>query len=847
MTLGPMLRSMLREARGGLGRTLFLVACLAIGVAAVVGVAALVRAMESGIASQSRRLLAADLEISSRRPLPEVADETVRALAPSARRVTVHELVTLVGRRTSDGVVGSRLVELKAVQGDYPFYGELVLDPPDARVADLHPSTVFCAPELLAGLGMELGDELVIGRRPYRVAAAILEEPDRLDVSFTMGPRVLVSGAGLERAGLLGVGSRVRYAARYALPGHRDRAALEVLAERVRDAVRAGPEATGRVRVRTHHDGQPSVRRALERVQRYLGLVALLSLVLGGLGVAQIVRAWIAARIGQLAILRCLGWRPREVFLVTFGHLLLVALLASLLGGALGLLVPVGLARLIPDLVPAELLDPWQPLAMTRGVLLGVGIAALFALAPLLELWRISPARVLRAEVEPLPPRPLVRWGARLALAGGLLGCARWQAESWDRAAAFTGGLVALAGLLALAARGLSRLAARVPRGRLGPTLRWGIAALARPSAGTTGAIVALGVGVMVVLAMALVEQRVGAELGRALPEDAPSVFFVDVQPDQWPPLETLLAEQGARAIDSVPVVMARLSAIDGVPVGELRGRYGRSEWVLTREQRLTWVEQLPEDNEIVAGALWSEPRLAEVSIEEEFARDLGVDVGARLTFDVQGVPVTLHVTSLRSVEWQSFAINFFLVVEPGVLEDAPHMRIAAARLPEAAESRVQDRLVADFGNVTMLPVRPILEKVLALMRRVALGVRVLGAFTIAAGLVILAGAVASTAVRRGGEVALLKTLGVTRGGVVRLLAVEYALCGAVAGLVGAVGALVLTWGFLEHVVEWPAELPLPVLPAAVVASAGLAVVFGLAASAQALAARPWRTLRQVV
>lgn len=265
----------------------------------------------------------------------------------------------------------------------------------------------------------------------------------------------------------------------------------------------------------------------------------------------------------------------------------------------------------------------------------------------------------------------------------------------------------------------------------------------------------------------------------------------------------------------------------------------------MTREQRLTYMNRLPEDNEIVAGALWADPERAEVSVEKDFADDLGVGLGDRLTFDVQGVPLDLWVTSLRTVDWGTFGINFFLVVEPGVLEDAPQQRLAVARLPPGREQAVQDRLAAGFPNVTLLRLREILEKIVAVLDRIGLAVGFLGGFTVLAGVAILAGAVSAAASRRGGEVALLKTLGFTRAGVAAAFAVEQAVIGLVAGSIGAVGGTLLAWAVLTRGMEmgWQFD-PLPVA-LALVGTVLLTAVAGVAASARALARRPIEVLRE--
>ncbi len=342
----------------------------------------------------------------------------------------------------------------------------------------------------------------------------------------------------------------------------------------------------------------------------------------------------------------------------------------------------------------------------------------------------------------------------------------------------------------------------RAPRDHGSVTLRHGLAALARPGSGTLGAIVALGLGVLTVVGMWLIQDRLSAQLRADLPDQAPTVFLVDIQPDQWPGVEESLVAAGAESIDSVEVVMGRLASINGVPVAELAevesDRSSDRRWVLTREQRLTSMATLPEDNVIVDGALWVHPDRAEVSIERDFARDLGVGVGDSIVFDIQGVPVELLVSSIRTVEWESFSINFFLVVEPGVLDRAPRFRIATARLDAAAELPLQDRLAARFPNVTVLRIRDVLDKVVGILEQLGNGIRFLGAFTVLAGIAILAGAVSAGAIRRGRQVALFKTLGMTRAQVVSVFAVEYALVGLVAGVLGTVGAVVMAWAVVR-------------------------------------------------
>ena len=864
----------LREVRGGLWRSAFFALCVAIGVCAVVAVGSLADSIERGLRSHSRELLAADLALESRRPLPLELDELLAREMPGVGRIDVRELASMVGVPAPDGSIArSTLCELKVVGAGYPFYGDLELEPARALDELLSANEAVVSPALLASLQLELGDVLRVGGGEFRISGVARNEPDRLDFAMTLGPRVFLSQAGLVASELSGVGNRVKYKA--LLRAREDLSERQLAA--LRDRLRAGLTDASYLRIETHFEAQPGVRRGLERFRSYLGLVALLSLLLGGIGVAQIVRSWLRSHVLDIAVWKSLGLSRREILLAHGAHVLALACLGCLLGSLAGAALPLALMRLAPESLSLEALESFPLGAILRGSGLGLGLALLFALPVLAALSSITPAAVLRQIELPRASLP-ARLLSGLLLLGGVYLSSWVQSRDARVAGLFTLGLSGFALALWAAARVSLWLAARLARRSLPATIAHALASLARPASGTLGSIVALGLGSMVVTAMALIESRLGAALRGALPEQAPSVFLIDVQTDQWPGVRELLTRAGASEIKAAPVCMARLSAIDGVSVAELmrsgrggqggRGGPGEGEqlggaegarradarderegpggrrWGLTREQRLTWWSELPDSNRLVAGSLWEDPEHAEASLEADFAAGIGARLGSTLRFDLQGLPLEVVVTSLREVEWESFEINFFIVVEPGLLEQAPQVRLAAARVPPEAEAQLQDELLAGFPNVTLLRVRPILERVADLLERIALGVQVLGAFTVLAGILILAGAVVATRLGRAREVALLKTMGLTRVRVVRLFATEFALSGAVAALLGALGAAGLAWGFLEKVVQLEASLSLGVLAVSFALTVGMAVLAGLAASRRALAASPLETLR---
>jgi putative ABC transport system permease protein len=865
---GLLLTLLRRESRGQLGRLAVFVASLSVGVAAVVAVSGLSHGLDSAVRRSARELLAADVAAESRRPLPAELD-AVLAEHPELRRTTVVELATLAaapprpasgtpepGADRADEPGRSRLVELKVIDGEYPFYGNLVLDPPGTLAAALTPETAVCAPELLAALGLARGDVVRIGGAEFTLAGEVRAEPDRLGFGLSLGPRVFLSSAGLQRTELLGARSMAEHKLLLALPADAGTREAQALAEELEAAL---PERFS-VDVQTAEDAQPSLRRGLRRVDSFLGLVALLSLLIGGIGVAQTVRAWLAGRLTSLAICKCLGVRPRELLAVHLAQTAVLGLVGSVAGVALGVGALAAVPALAGDLLGTAVLSPWQPEAMLRGLLLGLLVSLVASVPPLLAILRVPPIAVLRRDATLRRAGRPARLAVSVVLIGGVFAAAWLQSRDLDRAAVFTGGLALTAGLLLLAARGVIALVragsergagAPAPRRRLPLALRHGVAALARPEAGTYGGVLALGIGVLVLVAMQLVHGKLSSALSGALPRNAPSDFLVDIQREQWPAIEALLAESGATDIMGVPVVTARLASVNGRDVEDIaRERRGRGRWALTREQRLTSMAELPADNRVIEGAAdgtpWSQPGVDEVSLEQGYADELDVGVGSTLVFDVQGLAVPLTVTSVRTVEWRTFGINFFVVVEPGVLDEAPQMTVAAAALPPAGEQRVQDEIAARFPNVTVLPVREIVQKVGGLLEKLGAGVRVLGLFTVVAGLAILASALGAAALARRGQIALLKTLGVTRGGVLAMFGVEWALVGALAGLVGGAAGGLLAWAVLTQVMELEASLlafTAPVL-AATGAAALLACVCGAVASLRSLSVPPLAVLR---
>lgn len=814
---------------------------MALGVAALVAVGTFAANLDRALTREGKALLGGDLELRSPRPPDrDVADALRPLVASGAAVVEVRELVAMA--RDPDGG-GALLVEVKAVGPGYPLYGRVETRPAALLPTGLGADVVLVEEQLLGRLGRRPGDRLVIGNAAYTVQGVVVREPDRAGL-LTLGPRVLMSAEGLDRAGLVQVGSRVRHRTLVRLPeGLAAAATRESIARRLEDPA---------VRVATFEEAQPGLRRFFDQLTTYLGLVALATLLVGGIGVASAVRTWVRRQRDTIAILKCLGAESRLLLAASLIQAVALGLAGSVVGAALGLALQPLVVRLVADVLPFAVEARPSTWPIVRAVLMGGLTTLLVALWPLAEVRAVSPARLLRRDVEPAPVPGLRRWPLALTTAGGLGALVLWQAGSWSVAAIFAGAVVGALALLAVLSRGLVALSARAPRFR---SLAWrqGIANLRRPGGEAAGVVAALGAGVMLLVSIALLEASVRHQLDLERRREVPSFFFVDVQPAQRERLVALVRQAGDPRPVLTPVVRARLAAVNGVPVTrelvDRRRQAGDRVFYFTRDYVLTAAAVLPEGNTVTRGRWWDDGRAngarTLVSLEEEAARNLGVDLGGTLTFDVQGVPIEARVASLRRVDWQTLSMNFFAILSPGSLDGAPTTYLATARVPADREAALQSAIAAELPNVTAVPVRDLVQRVDAILERIALAVRAVAGLALAVGLAVMVGALAASRYQRLTESVILRTLGAPRAVVARIFAVEYACLGAAAGLSGTLLACLLAWLVLRFVLDVPWTAEPGVLVAGVLASTAVAVAVGFLATYRLLGQKPLPVLRR--
>ncbi len=897
------LRMAWRETRAAWRHFLFFFLCIALGVGALVGVSLFAVILEQTVTREARSLLGGDLEIRLSRPMSEKGEATLDSLANRGIAMThATELVAMAAAVGQQPARKTQLVELKAVEASYPLYGELRLDPPSSLGDHLHRDSGTCRGDsgnaltralgsegatqsgpcygavvqqsLLITVGLSLGDQVKIGQATFTITGLLRKEPDRMANAFSLGPRVMISREGLAAAELVKPGSRVRERYLLHLPPTVKPKALSMELR--------GRLAVDAPRITTYRSGQPRVKRFLDQLSRYLGLIGLTVLFVGGIGVATTVQAFIREKLETIAVLKTLGAESQTILRTYLAQ----GILLGIMGSAAGALLGVGLQGILPPLLQGLLSVPlldeidfrsaltWAAVPpVVKGVALGLLTTLLFTLWPLLRIRDVRPALILRREAltslgSPMsddgsqPPvwRRLVGSTDRVRLATavvislGLAGLAVWQAESWSIGLFFILGLVVAVALLLLAAWLLLRFIPRLPPFR-SLMLRHAVRNLYRPGSQAAGVMVSVGIGVMVIVAVSLMERSLIREVSMSQPSDAPTFFFIDVQPDQLHGFGELVQRwTGGTPPVMTPLVRSRLHAVDGDPVVVDEGKEatrdrakGRKRWYFTREYVLTFMEDLPKDNIVIKGKWWEpgeRPSKPLVSVEEDAAKNLGLDIGSTIELDIQGATVSAEVSSIRKVDWGNFSTNFYMILSPGSLEGAPFTYVGTIRVAPDEEVPLQQAVVADFPNVTAINIGEVLDSFARILDRLSLAIRSIALLCILAGALVMAAALAATKYRRLYESVVLKALGATRGLIARSFATEYALLGFVAGVIGVLLASGLSWGVLYFFldVEWAFQPQ--VLLTGLVLTILLALIVGFLSTFRLLGLPPLSVLR---
>jgi putative ABC transport system permease protein len=746
---------------------------LLVAVSALTAVGFFTSRVSRGVEQQAGEVLAADLRLQSNNPIERRYFEQAEQMGLATAELATFPSVVHLADKTS-------LTSIRAVSEKYPLRGRLkVADAPFAKGREVTtlpgPGEAWPESRLLAQLDAKIGDRLRVGTSELTITQILEYRPDQGSQFAGFAPTLLMRQADLPATGLVQPGSRISYAALFAgdLP--------QVAAFKKELEARRPPGA----RIVDLADESPQIRSAMDRAGRFLNLSVLVTILLAAISVAIAARRYVARHLDNVALMKSMGASQRLVLQISVLELTMIAFVATAIGAFIGYVAQEGIAWLLKDLVRGELPRPsasplWLGLLTSFLMLIG------FALPPLMQLRHVPPARVLRRNLEPPPLKYATVYGTALAAMVALLAWLLRDALllTWVLVSTFATFAVLIAAG-ALLVKGLGQL-----RGSVGVAWRYGMANIARRGRDSVIQIVAFGLGLMVLLLLAVVRNDLMEEWRASLPEDAPNHFMINIRPDQTDALRALFARHGVTPPDLVPMVRGRLKSVNGRSITDVRFPTDRGRSFAEREANLMWAKDLQDGNKLLAGKWWSEgdqggPR---VSVEQEIAFSLGLKVGDTLTYDVAGESVEARVASIRQVRWDTFRPNGFLVFSPGVLNDATGTYISALHLGEAQRPLLVE-IARDFPEITMFDVESILLQVRSVMDKASLAVQYVFGFTLLAGITVLLAAVQATRDERRYESAMLRTLGASRRIVLQGVAAEFTTLGLLSGTLAAVGA----------------------------------------------------------
>ena len=828
-----------RDSRASRRRLLLFSSSITFGVAALVALGSFRHSLARAIDDQARTLIGADLIIESTRPFTPEQEQFIQSLGePQAREVRFSTMALFP--KTN----GTRLVQLRALAGDFPFYGKLETDPPAAAQIFRQSGNAIAEESLLIQFGAKPGDQIKIGDAQFTISGALKKMPGEASAGASLAPRVYVPLQDLAAANLLKPGSIARYRDYLKFNDGVDaEARIREFAPRLHEL---------RLEFDTVAKRKKDLGTALENVYRFLNLIGFISLLLGAVGVASAIHAHLQQKRNTSAVLRCLGLsRTRAVF-VYLTQAAAMGIIGGVAGAALGVAMQKIFPRVLQSVLPMQIPNALAFGPIISGVAIGFATCILFSLPPLLRFRHVAPLEVLRADAS-LPRRR--DFGVALVymlIAIAITAFAISQSETWRRGVIFAGALGFAVAVFAMVAKlliaGLRRF---FPRGR-SFVLRQGLANLYRPNNRTFLLTLSLGLGTFLLLNLYLTREVLLAQFSSLDRNNQPNIFLFDIQPDQTAEVRTLVESLGLPVVQEAPIVTMRLTEVKGRKASDILADPKRTtpQWELEREYRCTYREQLANTEKIIDGKWigrvdYKPGDGVPISIDKEIAHDLKAKIGDELVFDVQGVPIRTRIASLRDIDWKRFQTNFFVVFPAGVLENAPTFFVLVSRVRDAAESaRLQNAVVAKFPNVSAIDLTSVIQTVDSILTKVALVIRVISLFTVGAGIVVLASAIWSGRYQRLKESILLRTLGASRAQIWKILCAEYFILGLLASVTGILLAVAASWGLARFVFKLSYAPSIAPLFVTAIAVSALTVAIGLLTSRGVGSAPPLAILR---
>jgi putative ABC transport system permease protein len=765
------LLALVRDGKSGELRVLMF--ALLVAVSALTAVGFFTNRVSRAVDQQAGEVLAADLRLRSNEPISREYFTWAEEAGLETAELATFPSVVFVGEESS-------LTAIRAVTDQYPLRGRVrVAEVPFEKGVDIDgipgKGEAWLEPRVMAQLGAKVGDRVRVGAMEMTIARVLDYRPDQGSTFVDLAPTLLMRMDDLPQTALVRTGSRISYAALFA--GDPDSVAN--LKTRLQAA------KTRSERISDLEDASPQIRSAIDRAGRFLSLSALVTILLAAIAVAIAARRYVARHLDTVALMKSMGAPQRLVLQISVLELLMIAIAAGVIGSLIGYAAQEGIAMLLRELVRGDLPPPALTaggLGLMTSILMLVG----FALPPLLQLRHVPPARVLRRNLEPPPLKYLTVYGTAL---GSLVFLLWWLLRDWELLLYVVLATAATFAILFGAGWMLVRLLGRL-RGSVGISWRYGMANIARRGRDSVIQIIAFGLGLMVLLLLAVVRNDLMQEWRASLPADAPNYFMINIRADQVDPIKSFFDAQQITQPELVPMIRARLVEINSAKVSEIRLPADRGREFVDREANLTWSANPQDNNTIVAGQWWSEgdeggPR---VSVEIELARALGLKIGDELTYDVAGEIVAAKVANFREVRWDTFLPNFFMVFSPGVLDDAAGTYITALHIPQDRRSMMIE-FTRSFSEVTAIDLEAIINQVRGVMDKATLAVQYVFGFTLLAGITVLLAAIQATRDERRYESAMLRTLGASRRVVLQGVAAEFATLGLLSGTLAAIGA----------------------------------------------------------
>lgn len=827
-----------RELRSGLKGFWIFLTCLALGTAAIAIIGSLSASIERGLNEQGQPLLGGDVEFALvHREATDRELEFIQGKGEVSKAATLRAMATAPEATT--------LVEIKAVDGNYPLYGKVVLEgnvPLSSAISQHGPIYgIAVDPLLLDRLGVKRGDKLTIGTTEFEVGGVISVEPDRISDGFILGPRVLMSADALKATGLIQPGSLVTYRYRVKLVNSQN---LNAAKELVDLAKTAFPDAGWQVRSRDR--AAQGAENFVNRLSYFMTLVGLTSLIVGGAGIANAVAAFIDRRIATIATLKCLGAPAKDVFGIYLTEIGLVAMIGIAIGVGAGALTPVLAQTYLQNILPLPLTSQVEiiPLALTAA--LGLLVTLAFSIWPLARTHQVPASALFRHRIVQIYNWP--RWPYLVSIVSALACIAALAFVSFEnqRATAYyLGGLVISFAALLILAYAIIKLAEKSPKPK-STILRYAISNLYRPGSSAMSAILALGLGLTLFVALALTDQTISAELRAGIPEKAPAFFILDVKNDELPAFVAALKKfEGVGKIDNAPMLRGRIVRVGDI-AAEKVATQGDGSWALRGDRGLTYADSLPQNSTLIEGKWWDKdydgPPL--VSVVDEVARDIGLKIGDSITVNVLGRDVTARVANFRQVNWRSMGINFVMVFSPNTLKSAPHSYIVTVEMEGGDEARLLNTVARTFPSVTAVRVKDVLITVSDLLGKMLAAIRGANALTLLTGVLVLSGALAAGLSSRTYEAVVLKTYGASRAQLMGAFVIEYAILGLAAAVFGIIVGSLGSWFLAVWILKMQWSFSIVVASTTALLAMVITIAAGLIVTWRALAAKPAPILR---